>query len=358
MVFILNEEKAKKIFENYKNVAAFSLGASKGISIDGIDVSYEHLTFLPDNDTVNGIINGDLKLKKVIKKAVKALKKPKLDDVENISIGLGMAQLITIITDNRKSKRGPAVLVFVTDEENAERNKIMVKYLTALLEEFGIKPITSAKVVNKLFKKKGKKAVNKVLKFISEEKGCRLSGKGTELKRSLYIMYEMELRQSAMSGLDLSELDGNAAEMATKTMLKIYTGENLKSVSSKDMAKTLAKKDKAAVKSYNALRDILLSIDPAFKLPKVKYGYNKKKKVATKPKMDRKKFKKFFEKKKNRSFIMLVFGHTVATNLGLEIGSKEYNTHMKGICNQGAFRDAKEFATAATAYAKAVGAEG
>lgn len=349
MVFILNEAKATKIFENYRNVAAFSLSKSlKGATFGGVEVSYEKVNFLPDEDTVNAIKSGDMKLKKVIKKALKALYSPSMD---NATIGLGMTQLVTILTSGRKAKRGPAIIVFVTDEEDVVRNKIMTKYITALLGAFGLEPITEGKVVSKLFKKH-KKAKEKVIKFSKKkDSGCNLSRKGVELKRINQVFYEMELRQSSMANMELRDLDSDAAAACIKTLLSVYTAENLKHVDKK-LAKRLAKKDKVAVKAYQSLNEILCSMNKEFEMPKVKFGQKKKKGQAVGPKIKTKKFKKFFEKKRNRGMLLLIYAHTLAILLGLEIGSKDYNSYMKSVCN--AFKEGfgKEFTAAATAYAR------
>jgi len=355
MVFILNEQKATKIFENYRNVAAFTLSKGlKGATIGDLEVSYEKLNFLPDEDTINAIKSGDMKLKKVIKKALKALYSPSMD---NAAIGLGMTQLVTILSNNRKAKRGPAVLVFVTDEEDTARNKIMTKYITALLNAFGLNPITKGKVVNKLFKKR-KKAKEKVIEFSKKkDSGCNLSRKGVELKRINYVFYELEMRQSAMTNMDLRDMDSSAAEACTKSLLKVYTAENLKEVDKK-IAKRLAKKDKTAVKAYQSLNEILVSMNADLKMPKVKFGQKKKKGKAVGPKVNTKKFKKFFTKKRNRGMLLLIYAHTLAVMLGLEIGSKDYNSYMKGVCNSFKEGFGKEFTAAATAYAKGENAVG
>lgn len=351
MVFILKEEIATKIFENYRNVAAFTLSKGmKGITVDGMEVSYEKLNFLPDEDTINAIKSGDMKLKKVIKKAVKALHSPSM---ENATIGLGMIQLITILTNNRKSKHGPAIIVFVVNDNDVARNKIMIKYIEALLGEFGLKPITKAKTVCKLFKKR-KKAKSKVMEYTrSDKSGCNMSKKGAELKQLNQVFYELELRQSSLINLDPRDLDGNAAEACVKSLLKVYTAENLKAVDKK-IAKRLAKKDKMAVKAYNILADILKNMNYDIDMPKIKYGQKKKHGEAVGSKMKEKKFKKYFTKKRNRGILLMVYAHTLTMLLGIDVGSKEYNSYMKSVCNNALMPDgfAKDFSAAVGTYVK------
>lgn len=356
MVFILKEADAVRIFEKYRNAAAFTLSKGlKGVSNNDIEVSYEKLSFLPDEDTINAIKAGDKKLKKVIKTAVKALHRPSLS-TDDAAVGLGMTQLVNIITSNRKHKRGPAVLVFVYDEEDPARNKIMIKYLTALFAEFGLSTITKGKVVKKIFKKR-RKAKDNVIRYVKDNKGMALNRKGVNLKKLNTIFYEMELRQTALSSLtDVRDLGKDTMNNCVKTLIKVYTAENLQ-YANKKTAKRLAKKDKTAVKAYKDLREILRQLDAKCKLPKVAYGQKKKKGKAVGRKMDSKKFAKFFTKKKNRSYLLLVYAHTLAVLLGLDIGGKDYNSYMKKVCSIFDNEDfGKEFVSAATAYAK-VGAE-
>lgn len=77
MVFILKEEKALRIFENYRHSCAFSLSKEKkGVEIGDMTVTYEKLPFMLSEDEINGVKDGSIKLKKLIKKAVKALHTP------------------------------------------------------------------------------------------------------------------------------------------------------------------------------------------------------------------------------------------------------------------------------------------
>lgn len=378
MLCILKEKHAVDIFENYRNAAAFTLAknGAKGATIGDVEITYEKLNFLPSEDTINAIRNGDKKLKKVIKNAVHALEHPSMDNAE---INLGMIQLITMLTSTRKAKRGPVVIVFIRDEEDEKRNEILTKFLKGVLKEFGIRPVTDSKLVHKLFAKR-KKAPDRVAKYSNKkDSGCRLSGHGAELKKLNQIFFEMELRQSAMAGLAVSDLGKSTADVCVKALAKIYTCENLKLVDKKT-AKRLADKNKESVDAYQSLREILHSMDSDMKLPKVEFGQKRKfenkkdkkkykkllkkgsKKKAQKflkknakpvgPKLNVKKFKKFYLKRENRGILILIYAHTLAILLGLEPGQKDYNSHMKSVCT--VFEDGfgKAFTAAATAYAK------
>ncbi|MCM1294998.1 MAG: hypothetical protein NC311_05605 [Muribaculaceae bacterium] len=351
LVIIANENTVRdKVFAKYKNVAAFTLSKGlTGATVDDRQIDYEKLTFLPDDDTINAIKAGEKKLKKVIREAVDAVVHPSMD---NAIIGLGVTQLISLITANRKSRKGEVVVAFITDDEDPKRNKILVQYITAILNVFGIEPLTKGKVIKDLFKKKSK-AKERVIAYVNKKKNhCTLSTSGAALKKSNMIFYEMELRQSAMSGLDLRDLDKDVVKTCVKTLVTVYTADNLRYVKKKT-AKRLAKKDKKAVGAYKSLYEILQLVNPDIKMPKVKYGQEKNKKGEAKgPKMNVKKFTKFFSKKGNRRMLIPIYGHTLAVLLDLEIGSKDYNAHMKSVCSVFDGDFGKQFIAAANTYAK------
>jgi len=355
MVIIGSESLIRdEVFTNYRQVAAFNLGKGKGSAVNSVgrEIEYEKLGFLPNEDTINGIKSGDIKLKKVIKKAVKVLHKPSMDS-ESATLGLGVTQLITLITSDRKAKKGIPVVAFITDQDDPERNKILVKFIKAILGEFGIKTLDKAKVIKKIFKKR-KKARDRVASYCSKNKnGCNLSQKGVELKKLNFVYFEMELRQSGMVDVDLADLaDRDVVNACVRTLLRVYTAENLKDASSKSMAKKLAKKDRRSVRAYNDLREILLTVNANLKLPKVKYGQKKKNGRAVKPKLNCKKFKKFFMKKDNRALLVLIYWHTLAILVGVEAGSKEYNAHMKLLSSLFKPEFIKQYLTSTAAYVK------
>ena len=378
MLLITNEAAATKMFKKYKNTVAFSLAKNaKGLKDeDGtIIANYETLSFLPDEDTINGLKDGSIKLKKTIREVKKAIKNPSMDDA---GISLGVAQLLTMLTANRKA---PVVMVIIEDETDPARNKILVRFIKEVLGIFlknlftkkgrtiltsfagsigivGIAPVTMRKVKKaKIFKGKKKKIATKVTRFNESTKGCRMSKDGAELKKLLLCFYELELRQSGMAitgDTDVRRLfDRDETRACVKNLLRVFTATNLQSIASKKICKRLAKKDKRSVKAYKELREILGSIDGVKKLPKVKYGQKKKKGKAIKAKMNTKKFVKFFEKKSNRPMLLLIYGHILVRLLDYAVGSKEYNAHMKAVCEPFGSDFAKSFIAAANAFDKA-----
>lgn len=386
MIFILNEKQAGKIFNNYDDVAAFSLGKAKGYSDAKISLSYKKLGFLPDNDTMNAVLNGDMKASKVIKAAVKACKNPNVKGGN--SIALGMTQLVGMIKDAndipagmRKKeynkylkKHGPNILVFVLDEEDTARSKFMAKYLSALFDVYGYKPITNKKVVKKLFAKgKGKKKnrqrkINdRVRDFIannkSEKAGIVMSKQGRRLYQITKLYYSNEfLQQSLAETAKVAKLGESGARKLAKHLATCFSGLNVKeldkiSLKNEKPYKELRKKNIRAVNAYKELRDILAEMNPdAQKLPKVVFGCTKKskKKGDPKPKMNIKKFIKFFTKSDNRPLLRLVFAHIACKMFGVEVGSSEYNRNISdSISGSLSSEFVKKYVATAKAHAKA-----
>jgi hypothetical protein len=103
MVFVLEERYARMIFKKYhKNVVAFGLNGSKGFVEDEMKVPYQRLACMPDLDEINGVVAGQIKGKKIISNALKALHKPSMETAE---IGITMAQLVNIISPEHRVRR-------------------------------------------------------------------------------------------------------------------------------------------------------------------------------------------------------------------------------------------------------------
>lgn len=384
MIFILNEKQAGKIFNNYDDVAAFSLGKAKGYSDAKISLSYKKLGFLPDNDTVNAVCNGDMKASKVIKSAVKACKNPNVKGGN--SIALGMTQLVSMIKDAndipvgmRKKeynkylkKHGPNILVFVLDGADTTRSKFMAKYISALFNVYGYKPITDKKVVKKLFtkgkKKNRQRRINdRVRDFIannrSEKSGIVMSKQGRRLYQITKLYYSNEfLQQGLAETAKIAKLGENGAKKLAKHLAVCFSGLNVKELDKISLKNTkpykeLRKKNIRTVDAYNELRDILAEMNPnAQKLPKAVFGCTKKskKKGEPKPKMNTKKFIKFFTKADNRPLLRLVFAHIACKMFHVEVGSSEYNSHITdSVVNSLSSEFIKKYIAAAKAHTKA-----
>ena len=365
MVIIGKESMLTPVFDTIgatNTVAAYRTSKAKsGTFSDGkLKIEYVPCAIMPDEDSITSVKSGEIKMKRLIKEAVKMVCKPS-NDAEDSSMAIGVITIINMILHGQRSKKKPITVCFVLDEEDDERNKIITKYLCAVFGLFGIEPITKGKVVKKIFKakkRKGKKACKTVLKnirkYVNDKKNHQiLSSKGVALKKQIQVFYELELRESIMSNMKLNDLNAESAATHIKSLLRVFTATNLKYVSSKKIAKKLAKKDRKAVKAYNQLRKILKTMDvKGMKLPKAAYGQKKKKGKAVGEKMNSKKFANFFMKKKNRALLMMVYGHILTTTLGAELGSKEYLDHMKSV--NAIYEDgfAQQFAQAVKAYVK------
>ena len=358
MVIITTQEKSHMIFEKYNtNIAAFTTGKSKGIKDADIEISFAKLHILPDEDEVNAVINGDVKGKKVIKDAVKSLMRPSL---ENKDLCIAMAQIVNMISMDRKLTKkevknikhnGPNVIVIVLEDANNDpvikaKNKFYKKYLEAVFGVFGIEPVSDEKVLKKLFKKgKSKKVVNRVANFIRANDKVRVNGKGAKHKKLLFGFYAVELQQAAMYNLatnDQFKPSRQEKEILVKTILDVYTNDNFKILGDmkdgkklKKAIKNLKEKNEVAVDAYNDFVEILnTAMGTDMDMPKVKNGY-KKKKGKKGPKMNVKKFVKFFTRKKCTNFdiLELLYAHTSLALCDVAVGAKEYNKVMSTVMN-------------------------
>lgn len=353
MIIVTTNHNARNIFEKYDtNIAAFTTGKSKGINDADIQIDFAKLHILPDEDVVNAVLNGDMKAKKVIKKAKKALTNPTMDQKD---LCIEMAQIVNIVSSDRKMskkeiknirKHGPNVIVIVLDDPGDDpiakkRNKFYTEYLVELFSCFGISVITQNKILKKLFNKGGrKKVVRRVAEFIRENDAVRVNAKGMRLKKLLMGFFAVELRQAAIfnmgsmtNGIDISKHD---RDVLLKTLLDVYTNNNfkvaadLKKKKMKKILKALKEKNKVACKAYNTFSELLntaMGVD--MDMPEVKNGY-KEKKGESVPKMKVEKFIKYFTKKKYTNFdiMMLLYAHTSLALCDVVIGSKEYNKVM------------------------------
>ena len=355
MIFILQEKHAAKLFKKYKNCCAFTVGKAKSFTENELTINYQKLGITPDEDTINAVVNGDMKAKKVIARDVKALLNP---SAENADVGIAMVTLMTMLTNKFKAKKGPICAVFVLDNAEDEitkkRNKFITRWLTAMVQTFGIEPITDKKVVKKLIDCKKSKIVARFIEYRADHKQVRVSHDGNTLMNLLLQFYNIELRQTSMSELSVTDLNKETRAKYAENLVKIYTAENIKQIDKADMsnkykdkyAKKLSKKDKATVEAYKSFATVLKTMDAngELKLPKVKYGASKK------PRMKVKKFMKFYTKKENANLLGMLYAHTCCVLMGVEIGSSEYSKYMNSAVANG---DAvKAYTAAAKVWAK------
>ena len=322
MVFILKESEAAKSVFRYKNIAAYSLKKSKkGFSNDKLNISYEKNMVQPDEDVINGVIKGDMKASKVIKKAIKELRNPA--NAEDRKALIATIMTINILTNN--SKR-PNVLVFVREDsiespEERAREKFLVKYIKAICEEFGIVPITKMdKKIKKLFKGKKKNISRNIEKWLRSGKSGKYGPSRTTVRycRKLITYFAIELHQIGLSVKDPDDIGGKECRDLARTLANVFTNDNLKKIcetsskkEAKKLCKKLRKKNKVAYNVYEETRKILNDIyEGEFKLPKAKFGYTTKKKKGKKverPKMDPNIFVKKLSKGKMANIIQFIY---------------------------------------------------
>lgn len=377
MIIITTADKVAPIFKNYRDVAAFSLGEAKGFVDEEaqIKVGYKMLTFLPSNDTINAVMNGDESGKKVIKKAVKNIQRIKMDE-DNTGIAMSVAQLVNIIQDNDNvpenmskkaykkylKKHGPNVLVFVLDGKDESRDKFLTKFIKAIFGVYGYDCITERKAIKKLFDHKRKKVNDKVRAFIENNKSMRISKDGRALLKVTKIYYTTELLQVSMSGSkEYAELDKKSASRLARALTGQFSNLNILELekmnfnkkTTKDLAKKMNKKNKKSVEYYDEIRDMLAG--SGVNLPKVEFGVKKKTRNSDnpKPKMNVDKFIKFYRDKDNRAILRLVYVHITCRHLGVEIGTSSYNKNVSAVLSEEFGGDfAKAFTATAKAYAK------
>lgn len=336
MFVVCNEAQATQIFSCYKNVAAFTTTKKKGVEVGGRLIPYETLPFNLSDDDINACVNGDVSVKKLIKKTVKMLYKPKACNLKYGSAGLGITMLIHILTNDRRNKNGLPVIALIVDDEEKARNKVIAKYLNGVLEAFGLRLLPFSEVkklfrvsekdikhllgkkLYKKYKKQGKQIhtgkrneysssirrklkgnrviADRVIEFSAGKKsGCMLRKRGAQLKELLTIYYSLELKRMSMIQLGITNLNDSNAEACIKILFQYFTNTNLKRVPDGEEGDIQKAKNGAMVKAYKQFADVLKLInqEEPLKLPKVKFGQIRKANDDTKEK-----FKKLQKKLK------------------------------------------------------------
>ena len=310
MVFICRESQAAKTVFRYRDIAAFSLSkkVKKGFTENGLEISYDRNSFTPDEDTINAVLDGSMKAKKVIKNAIQELRNP--SKAENPKDIIAATMVMNIITAN--SKR-PNIVVFVLDDnpetpEEKAREKFLIKYVKAICEEFGVVPITKVdKKIKKLFKGKRKNIAKKLEKWLRSGKSGKYGPSRTTVRycRKLITYFAVEMHQIGLSAKDPEDIGSKECRDLARTLANIFTNDNLKKIcetskkkEADKLCKKLAKKNKVAYETYEMTREVLDNIsDGKYDLPEAEYGYPKKKKVKKQMKKLAKQLKKAKGKK-------------------------------------------------------------
>lgn len=356
MVLVMNEQKAKKLFESYDDVIAFSWNGAKGPSKEVADelseknvvVSYQNPGFLPSEDTIKAIINGDISLKKVIKQTKKAFMSFNKSTDESSATAIAVYIIMSLYSSNKYP-----VLVFVEPEESDEYdhkvNKIMKRFISEIFAEFGpiviggsYKNNDDKKLMGKLTKKI-KKSVFKVKKrgkirknihnLMDDYKFLRINKDGVALMRRIKTIYNIEVNNAGINNIGIKNLKSKKRETLATNLKNILSGENLYDIGhmnpsnkkdEKRLAKAIKSTDKAHLSAYKELCNSLKGIQGYdIKMPKIRFGYKKNKKKKLK------KFVEFFGKNKNAPLLALTYAHLTCVRLGVEVGRGEYKKLMK-----------------------------
>ena len=304
MLFILPESVAAKTVFGLKNTAAFqTLNTKSGYNYEnGMTITYQKNAIIPDKDTLNAILSGDISPRKVIKKTLKMIKAPKMKDSKFLS---SLAIMMNMLTDKKDVN-----LVFVLpDLDETSENykgdlflvKFITKYLTEIFDEgFDIKPITKIKDVKKIFKSNKRKKIMKALKKFGK-KNDEYTPSSTTINKTEVLMgfFSLYVKSHIMT-MDPENylLSKRHRTTIANSLLDCFTGNNIICMSelfdSKKKAETvyreLMKQNRFVVKNYNKIVKVLKMID--MKLPTFKYGY--------KPNIKNKKGKKKLNKAYNK----------------------------------------------------------
>lgn len=338
MYLIVDEKDMLDIVESYgdEHCAVFTF-SKKGKSVDvgGGAIDMLKLPIMPDEDTINGIKSHGLSRKKVFAAAEDAIKHPEKDDGD-ASLCMAMCQMLFMMGSDRHD--APNILIFVRDPLDEERNEFLSEYVKRCFKVFGLGKTKVSDVEDVLRTRKSSKknkpeaVAARMHDLIEESEDCHLSEKGITRKKKLMLYYEIPLRQINLAAAKDGTISSGTIKGMVKCLMRTYTGRNLKHVTSDRFGKVLSERNKAAVKAYKSLRDILGDMKNSIDLPKVKYGFSKDDYGdPDEPKMDEKKFSKFFMKDRNAPLVILIYAHTTLVMSGDEVGDDSYNKRMKAI---------------------------
>lgn len=360
MVAIMNENQAKNLFVSCPDVVAFTWDGTKRPSKDlidyGVELTYADAGFLPSSDVINGIINGDITLKSVIKNIKKSIFNYKNMTNDDMSIAISFSIILRMYESTKRP-----ILVFVEPEAHdkieTETNKIMRKIITSVFAELDMLVINgdysskknrklALKYKKKLYKaldkdvvkrvsdgsssgfKVKKKAAKKVAKNVRElENSCKyltITRKGIALNTRLNTVFSIEIKNAGIAQFDLSVIRAKKREALVWNLLRVLTGANLLDVnkmdvsdskSQKKLAKSISAIDKAHARTYQDLREIMDGL--GVELPKAEVTRKRNKKRD-------KKFYKFFNKRKNLTYLVLAYSHLSAIHFGVDPTKGEY----------------------------------
>lgn len=345
MIAILKESDARKMYK-YRKICAFNTFCDHDTYVDveeGISLTYADSGVMPDRDDMNRIMSGDMSVKKFCKKVQKTINVLK-GDYEEIAMNWACALNVSVASnkeDERVKVKGKKVnpepvLLFVlpdltgnaeVDREIKARSKVYIKYITTMLDFFGMKAIMRTKGkkdkkrVNeflKLFKGDNyKKTVGKVIKYVGEHPEYMPTKQYKTISSALFAYYGVEIMAEGYLKLQKETLTKDDRQSMTNLVMDSIYCKNIATLHSccaknkavVKMAKRLRRKNDIFIKSINQAVAILSDDEPNADIT-----IPKKLKVGTK-KNKKKHYAKLYKKiyKGDGNFEALVVALNVAT---------------------------------------------
>lgn len=329
MIAILKESEARKMYKYRELCAVKTFGTEDEYRDNENDIvlTYADAGVMPDEDDINRMLSGDLSVKKFCKKLQNNIRTLK-GDYDELAMNWACILNISIPKKDKDSrvkvKKGKVnpepVLVFVlpdntgddaVDREYKAKTKLYVKYITTMLDFFGMKAIMRTKDKKskkqvakflKLFKGNNKKVTMNLVKFVRENPAYMPTKQYASIVGAIYAYYGVEI--AADSYLRLSEEDSTkkVRSALTNLVLDAMYCKNIDDLqksfakANKDvvkMSKRLRKKNEVFIKSLNQVVSIFREDDPNADITipkKLKVGTKANKKKGM-PKLAKKLYK-------------------------------------------------------------------
>lgn len=298
MIAILKESEARKMYKYRKLCAVKTFGTDDEYrdTENDIILTYADAGVMPDEDDISRMLSGDLSVKKFCKKLQNNIRTLK-GDYDEIAMNWACILNVSIPKkdkDSRVKVKGDKVnpepvLVFVlpdntgdpaVDREYKAKTKLYVKYITTMLDFFGMKAIMRTKDKKskkqvakflKLFKGGEKKVIMNLVKFVRENPAYMPTKQHASIAGAIYAYYGVEI--AADSYLRLSEEDNTKKVRSALTNLVLDAMyckniDNLQKCFAKPnkdvvkMCKRLRKKNEVFIKSLNQVVTIFREDDP------------------------------------------------------------------------------------------------
>ena len=256
-----------------------------------IVLTYADVGIMPGEDVINQMLSGDMSVKKFCKKLQNNVRNLK-GDYDELAMNWACILNISIPKKDKDSrvkvKEGKVnpepVLVFVlpdntgdaeTDREYKAKTKIYVKYITTMLDFFGMKAIMrtkdkkSKKLVAKflkLFKGSNKKIIMNLVKFVRENPAYMPTKQYASIVGSIYAYYGVEIAADSYLRLNKEDSTKRVRSALTNLILDAMYCKNIEELQksfakvNKDvvkMCKRLRKKNEVLIKSLNQVVAIL-----------------------------------------------------------------------------------------------------